>query len=281
MILRRRVFGHTTFVFGAGTLAFILLVALNASWLAPHDPYAQDLPRRLIPPIWNAEGSWMHVLGTDQLGRDYLSRLIYGTRISLLIGTAAMAMSGLIGTTLGVLAGYFGGRIDLAINFIITTRLAMPIILVALAVAALAGSSLENVILVLGLLLWDRFAVVTRSVTLQVRGLDYVAAAQAVGCSSLRVVASEILPNILNAIIVVATLEMANAILLEAALSFLGVGVPSPLPSWGLMIAEGKEYMFFTPWVITIPGVALFTLVLAINLLGDGVRDLTAPEHRN
>ncbi|HKO06494.1 MAG TPA: ABC transporter permease [Alphaproteobacteria bacterium] len=280
-ILRRRVFGHTTFVFGAGTLAFILLVALNASWLAPHDPYAQDLPQRLIPPIWSAEGSWTHVLGTDQLGRDYLSRLIYGTRISLLIGTAAMAMSGLIGTTLGVLAGYFGGRIDLAINFIITTRLAMPIILVALAVAALAGSSLENVILVLGLLLWDRFAVVTRSVTLQVRGLDYVAAAQAVGCSSLRVVASEILPNILNAIIVVATLEMANAILLEAALSFLGVGVPSPLPSWGLMIAEGKEYMFFTPWVITVPGVALFTLVLAINLLGDGVRDLTAPEHRN
>jgi len=280
-ILRRRVFGHTTFVFGAGTLAFILLVALNASWLAPHDPYAQNLAQRLIPPIWNADGSWTHVLGTDQLGRDYLSRVIYGTRISLLIGTAAMTMSGLIGTTLGVLAGYFGGRIDLAINFIITTRLAMPIILVALAVAALAGSSLENVILVLGLLLWDRFAVVTRSVTLHVRGLDYVAAAQAVGCSSLRVLASEILPNILNAIIVVATLEMANAILLEAALSFLGVGVPSPLPSWGLMIAEGKEYMFFTPWVITIPGVALFTLVLAINLLGDGVRDLTAPENRN
>ena len=280
-ILRRRVFGHTTFVFGAGTLAFILLVALNASWLAPHDPYAQNLAQRLIPPIWSAQGSWSHVLGTDQLGRDYLSRVIYGTRISLLIGTAAMAMSGLIGTTLGVLAGYFGGRVDLAINFVITTRLAMPIILVALAVAALAGSSLENVILVLGLLLWDRFAVVTRSVTLQVRGLDYIAAAHAVGCSSFRVVASEFLPNILNAIIVVATLEMANAILLEAALSFLGVGVPSPLPSWGLMIAEGKEYMFFSPWVITIPGVALFTLVLAINLLGDGVRDLTAPENRN
>ena len=129
-------------------------------------------------------------------------------------------------------------------------------------------------ILVLGLLLWDRFAVVTRSVTLQVRSLDYVAAAQAVGCSSLRMLASEILPNILNAIIVVATLEMANAILLEAALSFLGLGVPPPLPSWGLMIAEGKDYMFFTPWVITIPGVALFMLVLAINLLGDGVRDL-------
>jgi peptide/nickel transport system permease protein len=280
-ILRRRVFGHTTFVFGAGTLGFILLVALLAPWLAPHDPYAQDLAQRLIPPIWNESGSWTHPLGSDQLGRDYLSRLIYGTRISLLIGTAAMLMSGIIGTTLGVLAGYFGGKVDLAINFIVTTRLAMPIILVALAVAALAGSSLENVILVLGLLLWDRFAVVTRSVTVQIRGLDYVAAAQAVGCSSLRILASEILPNIVNAIIVVATLEMANAILLEAALSFLGLGVPSPLPSWGLMIAEGKEYMFFSPWVITVPGLALFTLVLAINLLGDGVRDLSAPENRS
>ena len=279
-LLRRRAFGHAAFVFGAGTLGFILLVALFAPWLAPHDPYAQDLAQRLIPPIWHDGAGWTHPLGTDQLGRDYLSRLIYGTRISLVIGTAAMLMSGIIGTTLGVLAGYFGGKVDLAINFIVTTRLAMPIILVALAVAALAGSSLENVILVLGLLLWDRFAVVTRSVTVQIRGLDYVAAAQAVGCSSLRVLASEILPNIVNAIIVVATLEMANAILLEAALSFLGLGVPSPLPSWGLMIADGKEYMFFSPWVITIPGLALFTLVLAINLLGDGVRDLSAPESR-
>lgn len=280
-LLWRRVFEHTTFLFGAGTLLFILVVALLAPWLAPHDPYAQKLAERLIPPLWNEAGSWQHVLGTDQLGRDYLSRLIYGTRISLLIGTAAMAMSGVIGTTLGVLAGYFGGRVDLVINFIVTTRLALPVVLVALAVAALAGSSLENVILVLGLLLWDRFAVVTRSATMQVRSLDYVAAARAVGCSTWRVLASEVLPNILNAIIVVGTIEMANAILLEAALSFLGLGVPSPLPSWGLMIAEGKEYMFFSPWVITIPGLALFTLVLAINLLGDGVRDLTAPENRS
>jgi peptide/nickel transport system permease protein len=280
-LMRRRIFGHSAFLFGAGTLILILAMALLAPWLAPHDPYAQELSKRLIPPVWDEGGSWAHVLGTDQLGRDYLSRLIYGTRISLLIGASAMAMSGIIGTTLGVLGGYFGGRVDLVINFIVTTRLAMPIVLVALAVAALAGSSLENVILVLGLLLWDRFAVVTRSATVQVRSLDYVAAARAVGCSTLRIVTAEILPNILNAIIVVGTIEMANAILLEAALSFLGLGVPSPLPSWGLMIAEGKEYMFFSPWVITIPGVALFILVLAINLLGDGVRDLTAPENRN
>jgi peptide/nickel transport system permease protein len=277
-LIRRRIFGHTAFLFGAGVLLLILTVALLAPLLAPHDPYAQDLGKRLIPPVWHEIGSWSHPLGTDQLGRDYLSRLIYGTRISLLIGLSAMAMSAVIGASLGLAAGYFGGRVDLVITFIITTRLAMPVVLVALAVAALAGSSLKIVILVLGLLLWDRFAVVTRSSTMQVRALDYVAAAQAVGCSALRIVLTEVLPNIANALIVVATLEMAQAILLEAALSFLGLGVQAPLPSWGLMVAEGKEYMFFSPWVITIPGVALFVLVLAINLLGDGVRDLTAPE---
>jgi peptide/nickel transport system permease protein len=278
-LLRRRIFGHAGFMAGALALVAIAVVALLAPLLAPHDPYAQDLSQRLIPPVWHDAGGWAHPLGTDQLGRDYLSRLIYGTRISLLIGLSAMAMSAVIGASLGITAGYFGGPTDLVITFVITTRLAMPVVLVALAVAALAGSSLEIVIFVLGLLLWDRFAVVTRSAAMQARALDYVAAAQAVGCSTLRIILTEILPNIGNALIVVATLEMAQAILLEAALSFLGLGVQAPLPSWGLMVAEGKEYMFFSPWVITIPGVALFTLVLAINLLGDGVRDLTAPEN--
>jgi peptide/nickel transport system permease protein len=271
---------NTSFAIGAGVMLVIFAVALLAPWLAPHDPFAQDLGRRLIPPVWHDGGSWSHVLGTDQLGRDYLSRLIYGSRISLLIGAIAAATSGVIGTTLGVLAGYFGGRVDLVVSFIITTRLALPVILVALAVAAFIGSSMQIVIVVLGLLLWDRFAVVTRSATMQVRALDYIAAARAIGASTARIIAAEILPNITNALVVVATLEMAQAILLEATLSFLGLGVPPPAPSWGLMVAEGKEYMFFSPWVITIPGVALFTLVLAINLLGDGLRDLTAPENR-
>jgi peptide/nickel transport system permease protein len=280
-LLRRRAFGNGAFLIGAAILVVILGAALLAPALAPHDPYAQDLGKRLIPPVWDDAGSWKNPLGTDQLGRDYLSRLLYGARISLLIGVLVMLMSGLIGTSLGVAAGYFRGRVDMVIGFVITTRLAVPVVLVALTVSSLAGSSLKNVILVLGLLLWDRFAVVTRSATLQIRELDYVAAAEAVGCSVARVVATEILPNILNAVIVVGTLEMAQAILLEAALSFLGLGVQAPLPSWGLMIAEGKEYMFFSPWVITIPGLAIFTLVLAVNLLGDGVRDLTAPENRN
>jgi peptide/nickel transport system permease protein len=279
-LLGARISSHTSFAIGAGVMLVIFAVAVLAPWLAPHDPFAQDLGRRLIPPVWHDGGSWTHVLGTDQLGRDYLSRLIYGSRISLLIGATAAATSGVIGTTLGVLAGYFGGRVDLVVSFIITTRLALPVILVALAVAAFIGSSMQIVIVVLGLLLWDRFAVVTRSTTMQVRALDYIAAAHAIGASTARIIAAEILPNIANALVVVATLEMAQAILLEATLSFLGLGVPPPAPSWGLMVAEGKEYMFFSPWVITIPGVALFTLVLAINLLGDGLRDLTAPENR-
>lgn len=277
----RRVLGHHGLMLGGGILVLVALVALFAPLLAPHDPYAQNLSRRLIPPIWQAKGTWEHILGTDKLGRDYLSRLIYGSQLSLLIGLSATVISGLIGTTMGVLAGYFGGRTDAVINYLITTRLAMPVVLVALAVASLVGGSLQVVILVLGLLLWDRFAVVTRSATMQVCHGDYIAAAQAIGCSTPRILLSELLPNILNALIVVATLEMAHAILLEATLSFLGLGVPPPAPSWGLMIAEGKQYMFFSPWVIAIPGVALLILVLAINLVGDGIRDATAPENRS
>jgi peptide/nickel transport system permease protein len=280
-LLRRRVLDHTGLLIGAGVLAAVLFMALAAPLLAPYDPYDQDLARRLIPPIWHGEGTWAHPLGTDMLGRDYLSRLIYGSRISLLIGFAVMLISGLIGTTLGVAAGYFGGKVDLVVTYLITVRLALPVILVALAVVALVGSSLWLVILVLGLLKWDRFAVVMRSTTMQVRGLDYVVAARATGASTARIVLGELLPNVADALVVVATLEMASAILLEAALSFLGLGVQPPLPSWGLMISEAKSYMFFSAWLIAIPGAALLALVLAINLLGDGIRDVTAPEGRN
>ena len=280
-LLRRRVLGHTGLLLGAGVLAAVVFMALAAPLLAPFDPYDQDLARRLIPPIWHGEGTWAHPLGTDMLGRDYLSRLIYGARISLLIGFAVMLISGLIGTALGVAAGYFGGKVDLVVTYLITVRLALPVILMALAVVALVGSSLWLVILVLGLLKWDRFAVVMRSTTMQVRGLDYVVAARATGCSTARIVLGELLPNVADALVVVATLEMASAILLEAALSFLGLGVQPPLPSWGLMISEAKSYMFFSAWLITIPGAALLALVLAINLLGDGIRDVTAPEGRN
>lgn len=276
-----RILGHQGVLIGVTIVAAVILIALTAPLIAPHDPYHQDLMNRLVPPVWDARGSWEHIFGTDHLGRDYLSRLIYGARISLLIGIGAALISGVIGTFLGVAAGYFGGRVDMVVTFLITVRLSMPVVLVALAVVAIVGGSLQVVITVLGLLLWDRFAVVMRSSTLQIRSMDYVAAAEAVGCSTTRVLMTEIMPNVVNNLIVIATLEIAHAIILEAALSFLGLGVQPPLPSWGLMVSEGKDMMLFEPWLITIPGVALFLLVLAINLLGDGARDITAPENRN
>jgi len=279
--IRRRIFGHRGIMIGGVILAIIILMAVLAPLIAPFDPYEQILSARLKPPVWHDKGTWEHILGTDQNGRDYLSRVIYGAQISLMIGFLAAILSGIIGTVMGVAAGYFGGKVDLFVTFLITCRLSLPVILVSLAVVAIIGGSLQIVILVLGLLLWDRYAVVMRASTLQVRSLDYVAAAQAAGCSTWRILASEILPNVMNQLIVIATLEFAHAVLLEAALSFLGLGVQPPLPSWGLMIAEGRNYILFDAWLIAIPGCALFLLLLAVNLLGDGVRDVTAPENRN
>lgn len=279
--MRRRIFKNYSFLIGAIVLLTVLGVALCAPLIAPHDPYDQELSSRLMTPFWHdKKHDETHLLGTDKVGRDYLSRLIYGSQVSLLIGFSTMLISGLIGTTLGVVAGYFGGRVDLVVNFIINTRLAMPVFLVAMAAVVAFGASLTVVILVLGLFLWDRFAVVMRSITMQARDLDYVTAARALGCSTPYIIVCEIFPNVLSSLTVVATVEMANAILLEAALSFLGFGVQAPTPSWGLMLNEAREYMFFSPWLLALPGACLFVLVLAINLFGDGLRDVTGGQER-
>lgn len=278
------ILSHKGLLIGITLVLITLISAVLAPFIAPHDPYLQDIVQRRIPPIWhswfwdNPQAGWNHPLGTDRLGRDYLSRIIYGSQISLLVAFSTALLSGFIGSTLGILGGYFRGKLDMIINFVITTRLSMPVILFALAAASFYGSSLKLIIIVLGLLLWDRFAVVMRSATMQERNAEYVKAAKAAGCSTTRIIICEILPNLLNPLFVVATLEMATAILYEAALSFLGLGVQSPLASWGLMLSDGKEDMFFDPWMITIPGLALFQLVLAINLIGDGLRDVTAPD---
>ncbi|MCJ7830099.1 MAG: ABC transporter permease [Desulfobacterales bacterium] len=279
-IIRRRMRRHKGLIIGGITVLLTFCVAILAPVLAPHDPYAQDLSNRMIPPVWHAKGAWDHPLGTDNLGRDYLSRLVYGCRISLLIGFSIMLIAVTIGTTLGVLAGYFGGKVDMLVSFLVTVRLALPAVLVALAVVVLIGGSMTVVIVALGFLRWARAAVVMRASTQQIRSQDYVAAAQAAGCSTIRILLTEILPNLTDNLVVVATLEIGRAILLEAALSFLGMGVQPPTPSWGLMIAEGKEFMLFFPYLITIPGATLFLLVLGMNLLGDGIRDVTAPEGR-
>lgn len=264
---------HWGFLIGAGLLGIAAFVAVFAPLIAPHDPFQQSLALRIKPPFWHEGAEPGYLLGTDQLGRDYLSRLIYGTRISLALGLGAVLISGLIGITLGVIAGYFGGWIDTAISAIITTRLSLPVVLVALAIVAIVGGSLTVVLLVIGFLLWDQFAVVARAATMSLRNAEYIAAARAMGTSRMHILIREVLPNIRAPLIVVATVEMANAILIEAALSFLGLGVQAPLPSWGLMLSEGKNFMFFSPWIITLPGLCLFTLTLAINLMGDGLRD--------
>lgn len=281
MIMRRRALTHPGFLFGATIMLATILIAIFAPLLTPYDPYAQDLTQRLIPPVWAVKGSWAHVFGTDAMGRDYLTRLMYGARISLTVGFGAATIAGVIGTSLGLIGGYFGGKIDAVVMYLVNVKLALPGILVALSLIEVIGGSVTSVTLVLGVLFWDRFVVVTRSVTQQTRVADYVAAAEAVGASRLRIILGEVLPNVANHIIVIASLEMATAILVEAALSFLGLGIRPPTPSWGLMVSEGRNFMFFQPYLVAVPGIAIFVLVIAINMLGDGLRDITAPEGRN
>jgi peptide/nickel transport system permease protein len=280
-VMRRRARSHYGFILGGGGVLAALAIALLAPWIAPFDPYEQELARRLVAPVWEAGGSWTHVFGTDSLGRDYFSRIVYGARISLAIGFFAAAIAGVVGSTLGVIGGYFGGRVDALVMYLINVKLALPPILIALSLVAVVGGSVPALILIIGFLFWDRYAVVTRSVTQQLRAREFVTAAEAVGASRLRIIATEILPNVLNQIIVIASLEMALAILIEAVLSFLGLGVQPPTPSWGLMVSEGRSFMFFKPYLIVIPGLAIFALVIAINMMGDGIRDITAPEGRN
>lgn len=280
-VMRRRALTHPGFLFGATIMLATILIAVFAPLLSPYDPYFQDLSQRLIPPVWAAKGSWAHVFGTDAMGRDYLTRLMYGARISLTVGFGAATIAGVIGTSLGLIGGYFGGKIDAVVMYLVNVKLALPGILVALSLIEVIGGSVTSVTLVLGVLFWDRFVVVTRSVTQQTRVADYVTAAEAVGASRLRIILGEVLPNVANHIIVIASLEMATAILVEAALSFLGLGIRPPTPSWGLMVSEGRNFMFFQPYLVAVPGIAIFVLVVAINMLGDGIRDITAPEGRN
>jgi peptide/nickel transport system permease protein len=278
--LRRRATRNSGILIGGGLLLAIVLLAVLAPLLTSHSPYEQNLAMRVLPPFWHDRADPAHWLGTDHLGRDYFARLAYGARISLGVGFGVILIAGTIGILLGLVAGYFGGIADMIISFVITTRLSLPIVLVALAAVALGGASLQTLVIVLGLLLWDRFAVVTRTATQSMRNREFIIGARAIGASHAFILLREILPNLRGAVLVVATLEIANVILLEAALSFLGLGVRPPTPSWGLMIAEGRDNILFDPWLIALPGAALCLLVLAINLLGDGLSDLTGVQRK-
>lgn len=275
-----RALRHGGLVFGVTVVVLIVAVALLAPLIAPFDPAHQSLTTRLLPPAWMEGGRPDHWLGTDHLGRDYLSRLIYGARVSLIVGIAVMVISGIIGTFLGFLGGYFGGRVDAVVMYVITTRLSMPGLLVALAVMSLLGGSLITMIAVLSLLFWDRYAVVVRTATRQIRNAEFVAAARVAGASHGWVIWNEIRPNVMHHILVVATLEMAMAILSEASLSFLGLGIQPPFPSWGSMLTDAREMIRVAPWAAIFPGLAIFLSVLGFNLLGDGLRDSLDPHMR-
>lgn len=269
---------HGGFLIGATVVAFVTLCAIFANIVAPHDPYVQNLTQKLLPLAWQEGGTWTHILGTDNLGRDTLSRLIYGAQVTMIAGVGAALVSAVVGTLIGVVGGYFGGKVDAFVMFLINVKLAMPGILIALSLVSIFGGSLWVVTLILGFLFWDRFAVVTRTATISLRNREFVTAAEVAGASKARIILSEILPNLSNQIIVVVSLEMAAAIIVEAGLSFLGLGIQPPMPSWGLMISESRTLMFANPRLIVLPGMAIFILVIAINLLGDGLRDITSPQ---
>ncbi len=272
---------HGGLLAGAILIALTLAAALLAPWIATQDPYAQDLGQRLIGPVWAANGSWAHPFGTDALGRDLWSRLVFGARVSLLVGFGAALISAAVGVVLGMLGGYFRGWVDSVVLFLINVKLALPPLLVGLCVIAVVGGSITALVMVLGFLFWDRFAVVTRALTLQLRGSEFITAAHVAGASNLRILASELLPNLLSQILVILTLDMSLAISVEAVLSFLGLGVRPPEPSWGLMIAEGRSLMIFKPYLVMVPGAALFALVVGINLFGDGLRDIATPHRKS
>jgi peptide/nickel transport system permease protein len=254
-----------------------VVVALSAPVLAPHDPLDQDVARRLLPPVWLAGGGHEHLLGTDQLGRDILSRIIYGSRISLLIGLLSVVLSLPIGVGLGLLAGYFTGRLDDITMRIADVQLAFPFILLAITIAGVLGPSPRNVILILAVGGWVVYARLARGQALSLREKEFIEAARSLGGGSIRILFRHMLPNVVSPIIVVGTFGVAQMILLESSLSFLGLGVQPPTPSWGGMLNDGRPYITVAWWLTTFPGAAIMLTVLGINFVGDWLRDLLDP----
>ena len=277
------------------SLAILLIVlvipALFANWVAPHDPVVGKLSNRLVPPFWveadgegvyaKPGGSLKHILGTDKQGRDILSRMIYGARISLAVAAISILLAGTVGTTLGLIAGYFGGNIDHLIMRLVDICISIPAILFALVLAVVLGPSFQTVIIVIVSIFWSRYARLVRGETLSLKTQDFVARAKVAGASNARIIRKHIFPNVVNTIIVLATLEVGQVILLEATLSFLGAGIPRPNPAWGLMIANGRALLVTAWWVAVWPGVAILLSVLSMNLFGDWLRDHLDPKLRN
>ena len=265
---------------GALIVGLVMVAALAAPLLGTSDPIDQDLTVVLRPPFWMEDGSVRHPLGTDHLGRDVYSRLVYGARISLTISVLAALLGAAAGVAAGLVAGYLGGWVDTVIMRIVDLNLAFPLILLALAVVALLGASLKNLVIVMSITTWMIYARVVRGLSLGLREREFVQAARALGAHDARIIARHVLPNVVAPVTVIWTLEVARIILMESALSFLGLGVPPPTPTWGRMLAEGRDYLVVAGWISIFPGIAIMVTVLGINFLGDGLRDLLDPRLR-
>ncbi|RJQ61164.1 MAG: ABC transporter permease [Desulfobacteraceae bacterium] len=265
---------------GALFLLCLVFTAFFCSAFAPHEPYKQNIMMRLKPPAWMAGGQTAHLLGTDHLGRDLLTRILYGSRISLTVGVSAVILQVIIGVALGLMAGYYGGKVDSVISFMVNCMMGFPFILLAMSLVAVLGPSLQNIIIALGVTGWTVFTRVTRIETMKQREQEYVLAATSLAFSARRILLRHVLPNLMPSIIVLATVEVARAIIRESLLSFLGLGIRPPTPSWGAMLAEGRDYMLMQWWLAAFPGMAIFISALGINLLGDALRDVMDPHLR-
>jgi peptide/nickel transport system permease protein len=277
LLFTRRLARRRTALFGVIVVLVVVAAALVAPWISPFDPVEQDLENRLKAPGWRDAAGGLHVMGTDHLGRDLLARVIYGARPALLVGFAAVVISGLLGMATGLLSGYWGGRTDDVLMRLADIQLAFPFILLAIAVIGVLGPSLPTIIAVIGVSSWVIYARVVRGAVLSLREREFVQAAHALGGRDGRILARHILPNVFTPWLVVATLDMARVIVIESALSFLGLGVQPPTPTWGGMLADGRVYISTAWWLATFPGLAILVAVLGINLFGDGLRDTLDP----
>ena len=277
VVFLRRLARRRTALFGLCVVVAVLVLAVAAPWVTSWDPIEQDIPSRLQAPGSVHASGRVHLLGTDHLGRDLLARIVFGARPALLVGFAAVAISGLLGLVLGLVSGYFGGRVDDVFMRLADIQLAFPFILLAIAVIGVLGPSLPVIIVVIGVSSWVVYARVVRSEVLSIREREFVQAAHALGVRDVRILLRHVLPNALTPWLVVATLDMARVIVIESALSFLGLGVQPPPPTWGGMLADGRVYISTAWWLATFPGLAILLTVLGINLFGDGLRDTLDP----
>jgi peptide/nickel transport system permease protein len=265
---------------GIGFVLLLVLVAVSAPWIAPQDPLRQTLRGRLAPPTLEGADGRAHLLGTDQLGRDVLSRVIYGSRVSLMVGFSAVGIGGLLGSALGLLSGFAGRRVDAVIMTVADAQLAFPFILLAIGIIAVLGPSFPTLVVVIGLSGWVSYARVLRAQVLSLRSREFVEAVHGLGGSTLRIIGRHVLPNVLSTIVVIATLELARSIVLEATLSFLGLGIQPPTPAWGTMIHDGREYLDSAWWISTCPGIVLMLTSIVVSRTGDWLRDVLDPTLR-